>query len=202
MITRRTLLGGLGTAAALGLFTGTRQTEAVEAIRPGPRHRSQYFPNPVLTTHEGKALRFYDDMIRNKVVVINMMYTQCDATCPLTTMNMKQVHEALGGRVGRDIFMYSITLQPEFDTPRVLKKYVMERGIEPGWQFLTGKPADIEAIRYKLGYYDPDPRVDADKSQHTGMIRIGNDAYQRWFMAAAAGDAESILQVISHVDRA
>jgi len=202
MITRRILLGGLGTAAALSLFTSIRQTEVVETTRRGPMHGPQYFPNPVLITHEGKALKFYDDMVKNKLVVINMMYTQCDGRCPTTIMNMKEVHKALGGRVGQDIFMYSITLQPEFDTQSVLKNYAMEHGIEPGWQFLTGKRADIEAIRYKLGFYDLDPMVDADRSQHTGMVRIGNDAYQRWFMAAAAGDAESIVQVISHVDRA
>lgn len=163
---------------------------------------ADYFPNCVLHTHQGKPVKFYDDLIKNKLVVINMMYAQCEGICPISITNLQQVHKALGERVGRDIFMYSITLQPEHDTPEVLKEYVEARGINPGWLFLTGKGADIEAIRLKLGFFDPDPLVDGDRSQHTGMVRIGNDAYDRWHMTPALGEPEPIVDAILHADRA
>ncbi len=98
--------------------------------------------------------------------------------------------------------MYSITLRPEHDTPKVLKEYVEDRDIGPGWLFLTGKRADLEVIRRKLGFFDRDPRVDRDRSQHTGMVRIGNDAYDRWHMTPALGDPEPIVAAILHADRA
>jgi protein SCO1/2 len=104
--------------------------------------------------------------------------------------------------VGRDVFLYSITLQPEHDSPRSLKSYAESQGVKPGWLFLTGAPADVEGLRYRLGFYDPDPVLDGDKTTHTGMVRIGNDAYDRWTMAPALGGPDSILATINHVDSA
>ena len=86
------------------------------AAKPGPR--AGYFPNTVVQTHDGKKLRFYDDVVRGKVVVFNMMYSVCTGICPGNTANLLQVQQALGDRLGTDIFMVSMTLQPEFDTPQ------------------------------------------------------------------------------------
>ena len=191
MTTRRTLLAGLG-AGALGLAAG--RTVAETSRRSGPR--ADYFPNVTLYTHEGKAVKFYDDLICGKLVAINMMYAQCEGICPGMTQNLLRVQEHLGDRVGRDVFMYSISLLPEQDTPERLKEYTDMHQIKPGWLFLTGARADIEAIRYKLGFYDNDPEVDADRSQHTGMVRIGNEALDRWSMAPALAEPESIAQAI------
>jgi protein SCO1/2 len=157
---------------------------AREAQSAGPR--SNYFPNAVLETHEGKKVRFYDDVVKgNKIVVFNMMYTVCTNICPPNTANLMQVREMLGDRMGRDIFFYSLTLQPEIDTPPALQAYARQYGIKPGWTLLTGKRGDMEVIRRKLGFYDPDPEADADLSQHTGMVRMGNEAYDRWSMMPA-----------------
>lgn len=192
MPNRRILLTALG--ASLGLAAATaRSANGTDTVR-GNRHTR--IPNPLLYTHEGKAVRFYDDLIKDKLVVINMMYAACEGICPKSTTNLLHVQNELGERVGRDIFMYSITLQPRHDTPAVLKEYVEMRGIKPGWLFLTGKPDDIEMIRRALGFYNPDPKVDGERSQHTGMVRIGNDAYDRWHMTPALGDPEPIVEAI------
>ena len=205
MITRRQMLGGLGVvAASAGAFIfGEKPQINQNATTAGPTHGTSYFPNSLLTNHLGQQLRFYDDLIKNKFVVINMMYAQCsEGVCPITTANMRAVQMALGERIGRDIHMYSITLVPDFDTPKVLKKYAQDHNVGPGWQFLTGSYADIEVIRRKLGFYDIDPIADANRSQHAGVVRIGHDAYNRWMMAPALGNPESILQVIRHADMA
>ena len=101
------------------------RTDPVDSARPrmDPRERLQryHLPNVALVTHDGKPVRFYDDLVKDRKVVINFMYTTCaDGTCPITTANLVQVQKLLGDRVGRDVFFYSITLSPDQDTPVVL----------------------------------------------------------------------------------
>ncbi|MGH8433075.1 MAG: SCO family protein [Pseudomonas sp.] len=204
MNTRRNLLVGLG-AAALGVAAWRTNTDTslVETLpASGDATDASYFPNLTLYTHEGKAVRFYDDLIRGKVVAINMMYASCSGICPTTTANLRLVQKLLGERVGRDVFMYSLSLQPELDTPQILKTYAERHHVGPGWWFLTGAPADIERLRYSLGFYDPDPLVDGNIANHSGLLRIGNDTYKRWTMAPALADPEQILATINHVDGA
>ena len=129
-----------------------------------------------------------------------MMYAQCEGICPGMTANLARVQRLLGDRVGRDIFMYSITLKPEHDTPAVLKQYAEDHGVRPGWLFLTGSPDDVELLRRKLGFVDPDPAVDKDRSQHTGMLRIGNDAIGSWTACPALGTADGIVRSILWMD--
>jgi protein SCO1 len=197
MNTRRTVLAGLG-AATLGAL-GTRTAFAApSAAKPTAAQR---IPNVALRTHTGATVRFYDDLVRGKIVVINMMYADCEGLCPPMTNNLVRVQQLLGKRVGKDIFMYSITLRPEQDTPEDLADYAEMHGVEPGWTFLTGAPQDVERLRYALGFYDPDPKVDKQAARHVGMVRIGNDAFDRWSMAPALALPEQIVSSILHVDR-
>lgn len=202
MITRRQVLGVIGATAVASTTLFNLKPSAKNTIEfHGSTHGSGYFSNAILTNHLNQKLRFYDDLIKDKFVIINMMYAQCsEGVCPITTLNMQHVHKALGDRVGRDIHMYSITLLPDFDNVKVLNDYAKKHKTGKGWQFLTGKFADIETIRKSLGFYDVDPRVDADRTQHAGVVRIGHDAYNRWMMAPALGSPETILQVIKHAD--
>lgn len=147
------------------------------------RARSGDFPNPRLETHTGRPLRFYDDVVKkNQVVLFNMMYASCSNICPPNTARLREVQALLGERMGRDVFFYSLTLQPDVDRPPDLMAYTRRYGVGPGWTFLTGKRQDIDAIRRKLGFFDPDPAVDADLMRHTGMVRIGSAALDRWSM--------------------
>ena len=90
----------------------TFQDSAVAARKGGERWGANYFPNVPLTNHEGKQVRFFDDLIKDKVVVINFIYTTCPDSCPLETARLVEVQRILGDRVGRDVFMYSITIDP------------------------------------------------------------------------------------------
>ncbi|UVE18173.1 SCO family protein [Pseudomonas sp. LS44] len=201
MNNRRELLTGLGVAAlgvgAWHLAGNLNQLQAKPA-----RSEDSYFPNVTLFTHEGKAVRFYDDLIRDKVVAVNMMYASCGDRCPTMTANLLAVQKLLGARAGRDVFFYSLTLQPELDTPAVLKEYAEKYRIKAGWQFLTGDPADMERVRLRLGFYDINPLLDANKANHTGMIRIGNDRFNRWSMAPALADPKQIFATLNHLDHA
>ena len=165
-----------------------------QAIVGGPR--VNYFPNSIVQTHDGRKLRFYDDVVRGKVVVFNMMYSVCTGICPSNTANLLRVQEALGKRLGTDVFMYSMTLQPAFDTPQALDKYVKSYGIQPGWTFLTGQPKEMDVIRRKLGFYNDDPAIDGDLNNHTGMVRIGSESLDRWFMMPALSKPGQIARAV------
>src|SRR5262245_36851788 len=97
---------------------------AANAAPEPDRWHEAYFPNVVLTTQDGKKVRFYDDVLRGKVVSINFIYTNCGDVCPLDTAQLIQVQKLLGTRVGKDVFMYSISIDPEHDTPDRLKRYM------------------------------------------------------------------------------
>src|SRR5712692_7051746 len=197
-ISRRSLLAGSGMAAVAGGLLTAGSGRAAVSSREVIRER--YFPNVPLRTHDNKDVRFYDDLIKNKIVTINFMYAHCEGVCPGIASNLVKVQKLLVPRVGHDIFMYSITLKPEQDMPRALKQYARMHGAGPGWLFLTGNPGDIELLRRKLGFTDPDPAVDWDKENHIGNVRYGNEALQLWGACPGLATAKSIAKSISWVD--
>ena len=172
-------------ALALGSDDGSRE-----------RLRDRYFPNVELTTHEGKKVRFYDDLIKDKIVVINFMYADCEGICPTITANLVQAQKLLGDHVGRDIFMYSLTLSPEKDTPEALKRYAKMHGVKPGWLFLTGNPDDIERLRRSLGFFTGNVKLDKDKSNHIGMVKYGNERREWWGMCPGKAKPTWIVESI------
>lgn len=158
------------------------------------------FTNAVLRTQDNQEVRFYDDLIRGKQAVINLMYADCHGACPLVTTTLKQTYRALKDRMGKDLFFYSISVKPQDDTPEALKHYAKMRGADlPGWYFLTGDAYDIETIRYRLfnmGHIG----VDTDFAMHSGTFRIVNDATNYWGHAQAFVGQKSILKRISWAD--
>src|SRR5262249_35699336 len=134
-INRRSLITMPGIAGATGGLPALASTQDSKLDRTSSREmiRARYFPNVALTTHEGRKVRFYDDLIKDKIVTINFMYADCEGVCPGITANLVKVQRALGERVGRDIFMYSFTLKPEHDSPDVLKEYAEMHRAKPGW---------------------------------------------------------------------
>jgi protein SCO1/2 len=146
--------------------------------RAEPRWGAEYFPNVPLITHEGRSVRFFDDLIQDKVVVISFIYTSCPDACPLETAKLVEVQELLGERVGRDVFLYSISIDPERDTPEVLREYAQRFQTGPGWLFLTGAAEDIRLLRGKLGMIDPDGETSLQ--QHTLNLLIGSQKTGMW----------------------
>lgn len=162
-------------AAAAVLWAGA----AVASARWG----ADYFPNVPLVTQDGRTVRFYDDLLKGKSVVVNLIYTQCSSECPLETANLVQVQRLLGDRVGKDIFFYSISIDP-FDTPALLKAYAAKFGAGPGWLFLTGKEADIALIGRKLGLSS---RSDAgSRDGHQATLMIGSEPAGQWLRTSGS----------------
>lgn len=201
---RRSLLATLGAAPlVVPLLAHAQVGDAnprFKQISSRERIRQRYFPNLVLTTHEGRKVKFYDDLVKDKLVVFNFMYAKCEGICTPITRNLVRLQKVLGNRVGKDIFMYSFTLNPKEDTPMALKHYAHMHKVQPGWFFLTGAPDDMELLRRKLGYVDPDPETDKDKSNHIGVIKYGNEPLERWGGCPGMQSPEWIAETISWVD--
>lgn len=158
------------------------------------RWGANYFPNVPLVNQDGKTVRFYDDLLKGKIVAVYLMYTTCQYSCPLETARLAQAQRLLGDRVGKDIFFYSISIDPKHDIPQVLKGYAEKYHAGPGWQFLTGKPADIELISKKLGLYsEPDP---ANRDGHIPVLMIGNVPTGQWMKNSALDNPRFLATMI------
>jgi protein SCO1/2 len=155
---------------------------------------ANYFPNVPLTSQDGVTLRFYDDLLKGKRVVINFIYTRCGDSCPLETARLAQVARILGDRMGRDIFFYSISVDPVRDTPAELKAYAASYRAGPGWLFLTGKKADVDLIRQRLG--QAPRRGENDVTDHSTSFTIGNEATQQWTRDSSMDHPQFIAAII------
>jgi protein SCO1 len=153
-----------------------------------------YFPNVTLVTQDGKAVRFYDDLVRGKMVVINFIYTKCGDTCPLETAKLAQVQRLLGDRVGKDVFFYSISIDPDRDTPQELKAYADKFHVKPGWLFLTGDKKDVELIRKKLG--QAARPGENPLSGHSTTLTLGNEATGQWMQDSALDDPKYVAVMV------
>ena len=206
---RQVLLGGLVVGALVtGDVSLTPEPSASRSPKGSPDRaaddrRRRRFANVTLTTHEGKKVRFYDDLIKDRTVLINFMYTNCvaEVLCPLMTSNLVRVQQELGARVGRDVFMYSITLDPEHDTPRVLASYAQAFSVKPGWSFLTGSKDDVEILRRNLGFSTADPILDKDRTQHVGMVKYGIERLERWAGCPALSTPTTIVRNVYSLER-
>jgi len=161
--------------------------------------RQRYFPNVPLTSHHGQRALFYDDLLKDKIVVLNLMYTNCTAACPTITSHLVKAQEMLRHQIKEPVFIYSITIKPEEDTPAKLAQYARMHHVGKNWLFLTGKPDDIELLRHTLGYVDINPQVDRDKSRHSGILRYGNEPLALWGACQGNANPEWIAQEVSFV---
>ena len=202
--TRRSLVAALGAAPFVVPLLAKAQTldanPKFKVIDSRERIRQRYFPNLVLTTQDGKQVKFYDDLVKDKIVVFNMFYAKCEGICSPVTRNLVRVQNLLGDRVGKDIFFYSFSLKPKDDTVPALKHYAEMHKVKPGWLFLTGSADDMELLRRKLGFVDPDPELDKDTSNHIGVLKYGNEPLQRWGGCPGMQAPDAIAEAISWVD--
>jgi protein SCO1/2 len=157
------------------------------------RRIATHFPNIPLRTQDGRRVRFYDDLVRGKVVTINFMFTSCTEQCPLTTANLRRLQQALGAHAGRDVFQVSVSIDPAHDDPPALREYASRFGAGPGWTFATGSAADVIDLQARLGM----PRRDGEL--HTGMLVYGNEPKGRWAATPIMQPAQSLARIILRV---
>ena len=217
MTSRRKMLGQLAAGAAaipnaaLGASAWSRSEQraendpSCECARPHNGPHADYFPNLEVPTHENRRALFYNDLLHGKTVLINCMSIKSDAVYPVTK-NLVRVQRLLGPRLGRDVFMYSLTLDPEHDTPRALSAFADKHGAQPGWLFLTGQPDVLERLRGRLFFHIVSG---GGGHQHTsaqvpdcsrGLIRYGNEAVGLWGAVPVKTEPEWIVERLSWVE--
>lgn len=193
---RATLWIPVAALSAAAVWLVTTAADAPTALPSSSAgHNARNLPDVTMLDQRGNPVRFYEDVVKGRSVVIQFMYTRCDGICPAATDTLLEARDLLKDRLGKDLWFVSISLD-ERDTPQDLEDYAASRGIGEGWTLLTGAAADVEALRRALGAYDPDPEVDAVRSNHSAGLVLGNDRLDRWTMASGLGSASALVRSI------
>lgn len=153
----------------------------------------EYFTDVVLVNQDGEEMRLYSDLLAGKVVVINSLFTECPGSCPVMSRKYQAIQEHLGDRLGDEVHLISISVDPEHDTPQELKRFAERYGARPGWYLLTGEPANVEAALRKLGQWVE------EREAHETVFLIGNDRTGLWKKAFGLAKTEEIVAVVDSV---
>jgi protein SCO1/2 len=147
----------------------------------------EYFTDTVLRNQADRAVRFYSDALKGKVVLINFVFTQCGDACPLITAKLVHAKKELGEAFGREVRFISISIDPQHDRPQDLAKFARKfDAVHPEWLFLTGEPASVEHVVKRLGAYTE------DIESHSTAIIIGNTQQARWRKVRPDAPAKAI----------
>ena len=161
--------------------------------RPGwqtKSHTKKIIPDVELTTHQGEKVNFYHNLVENKVVAINFIYTTCMAVCPAQGRNFSNLQSALGHKLGKDVHLISVTFDPVVDTPKRLKEWGVRFQARPGWTFVTGPKHEIDRLLSNLTGGVP------EKGQHTPGVLIINDLRDVWIYGDGNASSAQIIALI------
>ena len=165
--------GTLDTAASAG-------SAAQQSARQEKADR-EYFTDLPLVTRDGEEVRFYSDVLKGRVVLINFIFTHCQDACPLISKRLRETRGLLDDAVSSKVFFISISIDPERDTPEALTKFVTRFELaDKNWVFLTGDKQNVEHIVKKLGQYNDN--VEA----HSTLILAGNVSNKHWMKISPA----------------
>ncbi|HXG67010.1 MAG TPA: SCO family protein, partial [Blastocatellia bacterium] len=167
-------------------------SDALKAKTPAEA-AAAYFPNHVLMTQDNKQVRFFDDLLKGKTVMINFAFTACTGVCPPMTANLAKVQAYLADHVGKEINMITISVDPNADTPAELKKYAEKFKVKPGWYFLTGKKENVDAVLAKLGGYVE------DRLKHSSVLLVGNLNTGEWMKMFAMAKPSEIADAVMKI---
>lgn len=163
------------------------------AMSLGASPAQNYFTDVVLTDHHGKPVRFYSDVLQGKTVVIESFFTSCTGTCPIMNSTFAKIQNAVGDRLGKDVFLVSITVDAEHDTPARLKEYAAHMKARPGWMFLTGNKENVDQALHKLGL-----KVKS-REEHKNLFLVGNEPKGVWKKVLGLGRADEIVGIVRGV---
>jgi len=182
------LLGGAGASNAQEPTSSPKPTATAE-----PSGAEKYFTDVVLVNQNGEKMRFYSDLLRGKVVIINSFFATCAGSCLPLNRNLEKVQTALGDRLGKDVFIVSISVDPGIDTPANLKAYSKKLNARPGWFFLTGNKQEVDFALKKIGHF-----VD-QKEAHLNVFIIGNESTGLWKKAFGLSSSDELIKVVESV---
>jgi protein SCO1/2 len=149
-----------------------------------------------LVTQEGRPVKLATDVIGDKIVVVDFIYTTCTTVCPVLSAIMRQVQERLDERLGHEVLLVSISVDPTRDTPARLRAYSRKLGARDGWFWLTGDKTIVDAILKDFGAYTP------NFEDHPSMMLVGDGRSGEWGRFLGFPGAEQIMQRIDELSAA
>jgi protein SCO1/2 len=188
-------------AATLALVYGSGSTfgQGAQNDAQTPAAQSEdssahkYFTDTMLVNQNGEKMRFYSDLLKGKVVIINSFFATCQGSCLPLNRNLEKVQDALGERLGKDVNIISLSVDPVVDTPTKLKAYAKQLNARPGWYFLTGEKQNVDFVLKKLGQFV------ADKQDHLNIFIIGNERTGLWRKAFGLAPSSELVKIVDTV---
>lgn len=147
-------------------------------------------PDLVVLDQDGNERHFYSDLVKDKVVAVNFIFTTCTTICPPLGATFGRLQQLLGERAGRDVFLLSISVDPAIDTPPRMKAWGAKFGAGPGWTLITGPKKTIDKLLAALGL------PAGPKEDHPPLVLIGNEAAGHWTRAYGFSSATRLVELI------
>lgn len=169
----------------------SNQQAPTRTAEQSPAHK--YFTDVVLVNQQGEKMRFYSDLLAGKVVILSSFFSTCQGSCLPINRNLERIQDALGDRIGKDVHIVSLSVDPTVDTPLILKEYARKLHARPGWYFLTGEKQNVDFALQKLGQFV------ADKQDHLNIIIIGNERTGLWKKAFGLANSAELVKVVDSV---
>jgi protein SCO1 len=182
-------------ALALVLFAlSTVPSSAQEPPKNNPSDAAhRYFGDTELIDQNGRKVRFYTDLLKDRTVIVNVFFTECSGACPLMSRTFAAIQEEVGDRLGKDVLLISISVDPKNDTPEQLTAYAQRFKARPGWIFLTGSNENVALALKKLG------QTVQDRNDHSNLFFIGNVRTGLWKKAFGLAPPQEVMKIIKSV---
>lgn len=168
---------------------------ARERAPAGPVTARLSVPDVTLLDQEGREVRFYTDLVKGKVVIINFIFTSCKVVCPPLGANFAKLQNTAADRVGKDIHLISVSTDPENDTPARLRAWGDKFGAKPGWTLVTGEKAEIDKLLLALS------GDVARGEEHSAVVLIGSDPRGEWMQTYGLAPPGRLLKLVDEISR-
>ena len=191
-----------GWTRAYGLAAPAKLVELIDRVAaektapaqaPAGGTGASYFGETPLVNQDGQTMRLYSDLIKGRTVIIDFMFTSCTGACPIMSTSFAKIQDWLGDRLGKEVYLVSVSVDPVTDTPERLKEYAARFKARPGWYFLTGSQENVDAVLRKLGNHVASPQ------DHQNLFLLGNDRTGLWKKAFGLAPVDSILPIVQSV---
>lgn len=177
-------LSGVSTASAHG--TGDH------AKADAPAAARVQLEDTLLLDRYGVERRLKSDVLGDRVAVVNFVYTTCTTVCPVASATFAQLQERLGARLGTQVRLVSITVDPQRDTPARLRAYAAKHDAGMHWTWLTGRKDAVDAALKGFGAYTPNPQ------DHPAIVMIGDARSGQWTRLYGF---PAVAEILAEVDR-
>lgn len=189
---------GLALVMLAAIEVGAQSTEKPSchspASQPEKSARSKMaIPDVAVLDQHGNKLHFYTDLIKDKTVAINFIFTNCTTICPPLAATFARLQKEMGDKIGKDVHLISISVDPVTDTPERLKAWGAKFKAGPGWTFVTGEKQEMDKLLTAFG------AAVSKREDHTPAMIIGNDSKGVWTRTYGLAKIPQIIGVINDV---